>query len=143
MAETFSGFLIGFVLALLSAPAAALWAVRTAVSSVTFRRLVPPGTNPIALTVVIFSFGFLLFTGVGLVFGMVLFALNQRHPESGLGSPNGAFTLFVLMVTAIAVVPLALAWPAARRYLLASGLLLAGLFGWLLPYLASWAPDSG
>lgn len=143
MAETFSGFLIGFALALFSAPLAAILAIRAAASSATFRRLVPPGTNPIALTVVIFSFGFLLFTGAGLVFGLVLLALNERHPGPGLGSPNGAFTLFVLAVTAVAVIPLAVVWPAARRNLLLVGLLIAGLLGWLLPYLASWAPDSG
>ncbi len=143
MAEVFSGFVIGFALALAAAPLASLLAIRAAAHSASFRRLAPPGTNLAALSVVLFGFGFFLFTAIGMILGMLLLTLNDRRPEAGLGSPNAAFTVLVLIITVMGVAPLALAWPAARRALLVSGLLFAGLFGWLLPYLASWAPRSG
>lgn len=143
MPEVFSGFIIGFGLALLTAPLAAVGATRMATRSITFRRLVPPGTNLVALSVVLHMFGFLVFTAIGMVLGMVLLALEDRRAGAGLGSPNAAFTLLVLAITAIAVLPLALVWPGGRRPLLAGGLVFAGLFGWLMPYMAGWAPHSG
>ncbi len=143
MPEVFSGFIIGFGLALVTAPLAAVTIVRMAAHSPAFRRLAPPGTNLLALSVVLHLFGFLVFTAVGMVLGMILLAFEDRRSGGGLGSPNAAFTVLILAITAIAVLPLALAWPRARRPLLAGGLLFAGLFGWLMPYIAGWAPHSG
>lgn len=143
MPEVFSGFVIGFALALAGAPVAAVALVRAAARSETMRRLAPPGTSLLALSVVLHGFGFFLFTGAGMVLGLILIAFEDRRPAGGLGSPNLGFTLLVLAVTAIAVGPLALAWPAARRPLLLAGLLLAAAFGWLLPWMATWAPAAG
>ncbi len=143
MPEVFSGFIVGFGLALVAAPLSAVAIVRMAAYSAAYRRIAPPGTNLLALSVVLHAFGFLVFTAVGMVLGMILLALEDRRSGAGLGSPNGAFTLLVLAITAIAVLPLALVWPRARRPLLAGGLLFAGLFGWLMPYMAGWAPHSG
>ena len=80
---------------------------------------------------------------LGLLLGLLLAGLEGRSPEGGLGSPNRAFTAFIIATAAIAVGPLALFASRQRLPLLGGGLLFAGVFGWLMPYLAQWGPGGG
>jgi len=77
-------------------------------------------------------------TGIGLVLGMVLGGIDARRPDGGLGSPNLVYTLLVVALTAVIVIP-ALAVPAARRYAFVGGALFAAAFGWAMPWLATLA----
>ena len=143
MAEVFAGFVCGYGLALLLTPLAAVALVRARVSSSQLQQVVPEGTSLIAVSVILHTFAFLLLTALGMVLGLVLFGLEDRSPSGGLGSPNQAFTVFILSATAIACVPLALVLPSLRKPLLASGLVFAAIFGWLMPWLAQWGPNGG
>ena len=143
MAEALAGFVCGYGLALVATPLAAIALLRARVSSPYLRSVLPEGTSLIAVSVILHTFIFLTFTALGVLLGLLLAGLDGRNPEGGLGSPNRAFTAFIIATAAIAVGPLALFASRQRLPLLGGGLLFAGGVGWLMPYLALWGPDGG
>ena len=143
MAEVFAGFVCGYGLSLVVTPLGTVALVRARVTSPLLRQVLPEGTSLIALSVILHTFAFLTLTALGILLGLLLAGLDERSPEGGLGSPSGAFTGFILVATAIAVGPLTLFAPRLRRPLLVGGLVFAGVFGWLMPYLSLWGPDGG
>ena len=143
MAEALAGIVCGYGLALVATPLAAITVLRARATSPQLQRLLPEGTSLIAVSVIIHTLIFLTFTALGGLLGLLLAGLDGRSPEGGLGSPNRAFTAFIIATAAIAVVPLALFASRQRLPLLGGGLLFAGVFGWLMPYLAQWGPGGG
>ena len=141
MAEVLAGFVCGFGLSLAVTPVAAVALVRARVSSPLLRQVVPEGTSLVAISIILHGFALLTLTALGILLGLLLLGLESTTPAGGLGSPNGAFTGFVLITSAIAFGPPALLFRAHRPPLLAGGLLFAGLFGWLLPYLSLLGPE--
>jgi hypothetical protein len=135
MADVFAGFLVGYAIALLLTPIAAIALVRSNDRSGFARRMAPPGTNVIALAVVLHTAAIISFTAIGLVLGMALAGIDERRSGGGLGSPNVVYTLMVVALTAVLVIP-AMAVPAVRRYALAAGAVFAAAFGWAVPWLA-------
>jgi hypothetical protein len=135
VAEVFAGFVIGYALALLLTPLAAIALVRSNRRSGFAQRVAPPGTSVIALSVVIHFAAIIMLTALGLVLGMALGGIESRKPDGGLGSPNLVYTLMVLALTAVLIIP-ALALPALRRYALIAALVFVLAFGWGLPWLA-------
>ena len=103
MAQVFAGFVCGYILALAGAPLLALNLVRLRTSNSTVSRLMPPGTSIVALTVVLHGVLIIGCTGAGLLLGLLLYAM--RHGDGALGSPNIAFTLFVLGATVAVFAP--------------------------------------
>ena len=136
MAEVFAGFVVGYALAILAAPLGALALVRSNDRTGIAQRLAPPGTSVIALSVVIHFAAIIVLTALGLVLGMALAGIDARRPEGGLGSPNLVYTLLVLALTAVVVIP-SFAVPAVRRYSVAAALVFAASFGWAMPWLAT------
>lgn len=135
MAEVFAGFIIGFALSLAVAPLGAIALIRSNDRTGFAQRIAPPGTNMIALSVVVHFAAMIMLTMIGMLLGLLLLALNDRRPDNGLASPNIAYTLIVATLTAVVVMP-TLVVPAVRRYSVAAALLLVVLFGWALPWLA-------
>ncbi len=140
MAEVLAGFVSGYGLSLLITPVAAIALVRARVTSPFLSRVVPEGTSLIAISIIIHTFAVLTLTALGILLGLLLAGLESSSPAGGLGSPNRVFTAFVLIATAIAVGPFALAFARLRRPLLAAGLLFVACFGWLMPYLSLLGP---
>ena len=140
MAEIFSGIVCGYALALLVTPLAALAMTRMRVQSEWLRRIVPEETPLLAWSLVMHSFGFLVLTGIGTVFGLLLYGLEDSQPDGGLGSPNAVFTIVVIATSTIAVLPLAIVLARWRMPLLVGGLVIALTFGWIMPYLSLIAP---
>lgn len=136
MPEVFAGFVCGFALSLVLTPLAAIALVRARPTSELLAQVVPEGTSLIAVSVIINLFALLTLTAIGMLFGLMLFGLEDRRPAGGLGSPNAMYTLLVLAITAIAVAPLAVVAPSLRRTLFIGGLVFVVTFGWLTPYLA-------
>ena len=143
MAETLAGIISGYGLALVATPLAAVGLLRARATSPHLRQVLPEGTSLIAVSVILHTFIFLTFTAIGALLGLLLAGLEGRSPEGGLGSPNRAFTAFIIATAVIAVAPLALFASRQRLPLLGGGLLFAGVFGWLMPYLAQWGPGGG
>ena len=140
MAEVMAGFVCGYGLSLLVTPVAAIALVRARVTSPLLAQVVPEGTSLIAVSVIIHTFAVLTLTALGILLGLLLAGLESSSPAGGLGSPNRIFTAFVLISTAIAMGPFALAFARWRRPLLAAGLLFVACFGWLMPYLSLLGP---
>jgi hypothetical protein len=140
VSEVLAGVVCGYALALVSAPLVAVALLRLR-SRVRFLSIAVPQRVPVAaLSVVLLWFTFLLWTALGMVFGLALLGFEDRVSEGGLGSPNLAFTLFVVFWSMVAFAPVAILSKPARRYVLAAAVAFAGVFGWLLPHLAGWGP---
>jgi hypothetical protein len=135
MPQVFAGFVTGFALAIVSTPFAAIVLVRSNQRTGMAQRVAPPGTSVVALSVVLHFGAFITFTAIGMMLGLALDGIDARRPAGGFGSPNAAYTLLVVALTAVAVIP-ALLLPAVRRYALAGGLVFVLAFGWAMPWLA-------
>ncbi len=84
--EVFAGFVVGYALALLVAPLAALALVRSNDRTGLAQRVAPPGTSIIALSVVLHFAALLVLTALGLVLGMAL----ARHRRRGVRRAGSA-----------------------------------------------------
>lgn len=135
MAEVFAGFVVGYGISLLVAPAGAIFLVKSNDRSQLAQRIAPPGTSVIALSVVLHVSAILVLTAIGMVLGMALAGIEDRRPEGGLGSPNLVYTLLVLALTAVIFIP-TLIVPAIRTYAIAAAAGFIVLFGWAMPWLA-------
>ena len=138
MAEVFAGAVCGYAIALAVTPLGMIALVRARTS--VFGDKIPEGARLTVIAIVLHLLSFIAFSAIGLVFGLLLHGLESSRPDGGLGSPNMAFTLLVVAIAAIAVVPLAAVSQRLRVPLLASGVLVAGIFGWAMPHLAALAP---
>ena len=136
VAQVFAGFVVGFGLSLLVAPAAAIGLVRSNGTTGLAQRVAPPGTNLIALSMVLHVAAVIVLTAIGMLLGMLLGGLEDRRPDGGVGSPNLAFTLIVVTLTGVAVIPLLIV-PAARRLVVIAAVVFVVAFGWAMPWLAT------
>jgi hypothetical protein len=139
MEEVFSGFVCGFVMSIVATPPFSLWVLRSRDDIPFIRNAVPQGMPLTLLSIPIASFFFLVWTGLGLVFGMLLIAVNDSHPQGGLGSPNLLFTVIVLSTAVIVFSPLFVLVRSARRLSLFLAITYVALFGWATPILAHYA----
>ncbi len=135
MAEAFAGFVVGFAMSLLVAPAAAVLVLRANRAGLA-QRIAPPGTNVVALSMVLHFGAMLVFTGAGMILGIALHGIESRRPDGGLGSPNVVYTLLVVALTAVVALPTAVV-PAVRRFTFAFAIVFAAAFGWGVPWLAT------
>src|SRR5437773_4807532 len=70
VAAVLSGFVIGYALALIVGPAGAIALVHANKRSGFAQQIAPPGTNVVALSVVIHFAGIIVLTAIGMVLGM-------------------------------------------------------------------------
>jgi hypothetical protein len=139
MAEVFAGFVCGFALSIIATPPFAFWVV-TARNQIPFiRNAVPEGMPLTLLSVPIASFFFLVWTGLGFVFGMVLIAANDAQPHGALGSPNFLYTVIILLTAFVIFFPFLALIRSARRFALFLAVSYIILFGWATPILAHYA----
>ena len=135
MAEVFAGFIIGFALSIAVAPLGAITLVRSNSRTGFAQRIAPEGTNVVALSVVLHFAAMLALTMIGMLLGLLLLVLNDRRPANGLGSPNVTYTLIVVALTAVIVMP-TLVVPAVRRWCVVGAVVFVVAFGWVMPWLA-------
>ena len=140
MAEVMAGFVCGFALSLTATPIAAILIVRARVTSPLMQKIVPEGTSLMAVSVLLHTFFMLTMTAVGILLGILLAGLEDSNPSGGLGSPNRVYTGFILITTAVAVLPLSIASSRLRLPFVIGGLIFVAIFAWFMPYLASWSP---
>lgn len=136
MPEVFAGFVVGYAVSLIIAPGAAILLIRSNTRTGFAQRMAPPGTNVVALSMVLHLVAVLVFTAIGMIFGMALAGIDDRRPDGGLGSPNIVFTFLVVATTAVFVIPLLLL-PTMRKHAIAGAVVFAALFGWAMPWLAT------
>jgi hypothetical protein len=135
--QVFAGLVCGYILALLGAPLLGIGLVRMRTSSPLVQRLMPPGTPMVPLVVVLHGGLIIVCTGAGILLGLLLYAM--RDAGEALGSPNIAFTLFVVGLTVMVFAPIVILAVGFRKQALATAILVAAMFGWLMPYMAQWS----
>lgn len=134
MEEVFAGFIVGFAFSIIVAPFVAYGIVSSSNETGLAQRFALGETNVVALAIALQILGFFVLTAIGMILGLALAGMEDRRPASGLGSPNQAYTLLVVALAAVFVIPAFLVpW---RYYALAFALLFAALFGWVMPWLA-------
>lgn len=136
MPEVFAGWMVGFALSTLIAPLAAWQLISSNEGGGFAQRFAPPGTNVVALTVVLHMLGLLLLTALGMLLGLVLRAMEERQPDGGIGSPNLVYTILVVALVAALVIPTTL-FPKLRAYSISFGALAVIGFGWAMPWLST------
>ena len=134
--EVVAGAMAGFVMGVLSLGPTAMVAPDLVRAYPGLRRSIQAGASLTLMTVVVTFLFSAVWTLVGTLLGLAYRWALQSFPGEGLFSPNAFFTL--AMVMAAPAFPLAVclilrrwSWPGA-----ALGVVFAGSFGWLLPYLA-------
>jgi hypothetical protein len=137
MAEVFAGFVCGYAVALIFSPLLAVTLLRLRAPGNLLDRMLPSGVNLTAVAFILHGALAFFWTAVGILLGLVLLALADR--PGGLCSRNLAFSFVVTAMTLAFLAPVAYTIAPLRRPLLLTGLLIVVLFGWLMPYLASWS----
>jgi hypothetical protein len=136
--EVFSGFICGYVLALLSTPLLAVSLMKLRADSPILARLYPKEASVTAFAVILHMGLFFSCTGLGMILGLVLLAMDGSG--GALGSLNAPYTLFVFGLIVAIVAPLFVLVPPLRALAGANALIAIAGFGWFMPYLARWAP---
>ena len=136
MGEVFAGFLVGYVLTVISTPLLAIALLRLRASSVMVGRLLP-GANILSLSVILHGTLFFFWTGIGIILGLLLLAMDGGG--RALGSANAGFTLFVAGLTLAIMAPFIVILRPLRRVLIGLSLVMLVAFGWLMPWLAEWS----
>ncbi|HZP26999.1 MAG TPA: hypothetical protein VFB90_08140, partial [Dehalococcoidia bacterium] len=137
MAEIFSGFVIGYALSLLFTALAAISIIDMRQRSPFLQRAIAPNINFIMLTVPVSMLAFLVWTAFGMMMGLFYKAAEAAAPAGSLGSPNGAFTIAVVILGAVTLGVIYYAFerrPAWR--VIAFVTVTVALFGWAMPYLS-------
>ncbi len=137
MSQVFAGFVAGYGLALLTTPILAYIMVRMRAGSPFLTRLFPREAPMVAIALLLHGALTFTLTGLGLVMGLVLLAMKDAN--GALGSQNWPFTLFVAAMTLAGVAPIFAIFRPFRRGILAYSVLFIVVFGWLMPYLATWS----
>jgi hypothetical protein len=78
---------------------------------------------------------------VGLIAGVLYNLAVSAFPGSGLGSSNSIFTIAIIGLTALFMLPAVLLIIKHKKWgwpFFAMNLLFVGIFGWILPLLADW-----
>jgi hypothetical protein len=136
--EVFAGFVCGFFLSVLSAPLLAYLLLQMRGSSPVMARMLPEGTNTVALAMTVQFALFFFWTGLGIILGLILLAMDGAT-GSALGMRNPAFTLVVFSAAFGLSAPFALLVSAWWKQIVFVGVASFVLFGFLMPYMADWS----
>ena len=136
MAEVFAGFVCGYAVALVFTPLVALMIVDARSRIPYLAKAIAPNISAVALAVPISLVGFLIWTAIGMVLGLLYRGAEQNIPEGGLGSPNVLYTALVLSFGVSALVLIALTLRRLPWQVAVMGVAFVGGFGWAMPYLA-------
>ncbi len=92
--------------------------------------------RPMTLTMGLVILAYPLWSILGAAMGLLYRASSSQDPAAGLGSPNLAFSMSIVVVAVVVALPLALLVRRVAVGVAALTFTFAGIFGWLLPRLA-------
>ena len=136
MAEVFAGFVCGYAVALVFTPVVALSLVSARSRVPYLAKAISPNISVVALTVPISLVGFLIWTAIGMVLGLLYRGAEEGIPQGGLGSPNLIYTALVVSFGVSALIPIFVGLRRLPWWALVIGAAFVGGFGWAMPYLA-------
>jgi hypothetical protein len=91
---------------------------------------------PIYMTMGIVVLAYPAWIIVGVATGILYSVSVEAAPGGGLGSANLVFTVAVTAILVMMAAPFAVLLRNARRSIALTTLLLVGMYGWLLPFMA-------
>ena len=97
----------------------------------------PPESTLVPLITLMTFLALLIWVGLGAVGALAFDAAHTRVSMSAPGTPSVLYSLGVVGVAAIAAVPLLLIGHGRGRHILVELVLFVGVFGWLIPTLAT------
>jgi hypothetical protein len=119
-------------------PSMAYALVKLRTGSAVLAKLFPAGASVTAFAAALHVGLLFTFTALGLILGMVLLAMDGEG--GALGSPNAPYTLFVFGLVVAIVAPVFVLMRDLRGLTAVNALAAILAFGWLMPYMARWAP---
>ncbi len=131
-----AGAFAGLLMAAISVAAGPIILFRMAKNPTPFFRALLGRVPPIYMTMGIVVMAYPVWTVLGVVAGILYSVSAQEAPGGGLGSSNLAYTVAVTAVMVIMTAPFAVLLRNARLSIMVTTLLLVGIFGWLLPFMA-------
>ena len=140
MAETFAGFIAGYIVALVSTPLVSIGLLKLRTGNGVLTRILPQNSSVAGVSIILHGALVVFWTGIGLVLGMLLIAM--RHSGGGAGSLNFAFSLMVAALVLAIFAPVYFILVPLRRFVLLYAVSVLVILGWLLPYLAKWSTFS-
>ena len=93
----------------------------------------PPGGAVMAVVVLAYP----VWGAIGIIMGLLFLALQNGMPGAGLGSANLAYSVGVAVAAVLLAAPMLLLLRRVWQGVVGIALASAGIFGWLLPFLAS------
>ncbi len=136
MSDVIAGAISGLVLAAVSIAVGPVILFTLATDPPPPYRALLERIKPMTLMMGMMVLAYPVWTLVGVVLGLLYRATESAAPGGGLGSPNLAYTIAVLVGAATAAVPIAMFLRRVAVWLAALGVVFVGAFGWLLPHLA-------
>ncbi len=135
---TGQALLAGFITGAGAALASSAVVLRALVRSERWRRRAAGGGRPLPLVGALVANGLLLgWTATGLVLGAAYLRAESERPGAGLGSPNGLFTLSVLVAVGSLLGLAAIIRGRLSSPMTQTAAIAAAAFGWALPLLAA------
>ncbi len=135
---TGAALLGGFIAGAGAALASTVVALRALVRSEEWRRRAGGRRLPLPLLGAAAANGLLLaWTATGLVLGAAYLRAESERPADGLGSPNGLFTLIVLVAVGSLLGLAGIVRGRVTSPMVQTGAIAALAFGWVLPHLAA------
>ena len=92
---------------------------------------------PMSLAMGIVAMSYPTWAVIGGILALLYRISLEQAPGVGVGSPNMAFTLAIVIIALMIAAPLAIVFRGMRGGVLSCTLLFVGIFGWLLPYFAA------
>jgi hypothetical protein len=136
MEEVFAGFVSGYIMALIFSGLVALMVVEMHSRIPYLAKVIAPNISAAALAVPISLIAFLLWTAIGMLFGLLYRYTLQEAPGGGLGSPNLLYTLLIMTFAGLILAAIVAAFRRLPWQVAVIGLSFMVLFGWVLPLLA-------
>jgi hypothetical protein len=137
VAEVFAGFLMGYAYSLLFTAIVAVMIINARSRVPYLAKAIAPNISPVMLAVPVSILGFLGWTMVGMILGLLYRGSLDTLEGGGLGSPNWPFTLGVLLAGGGFLVLVLYAWRRLPWQALLLAAAFVALFGWAMPHLAS------
>lgn len=136
MTTVLAGAIAGMVMGVLSLAPVTILVSNLVIGSPSLRRRLREGVSLTLLTLAATVAITVAWAILGVILGLAYYWVSRQVPGPGLLSPNAFFTVVVLLAAlafplAVSAVTRRWTWPGV-----ALGALFAGVFGWLLPYLA-------
>ena len=134
--DVIAGAFSGLLIAAITVAVGPILLFRMAKNPTPFFRTLLERVPPIYMTMGIVVMAYPAWTVVGIVMGVLYGVSDAEAPGGGLGSSNLVYTVVVTAILVLMAAPFAVLLRNSRMTIALTTLLLVGMFGWLLPFMA-------